>query len=126
MMTREELDTAIVDAVDTYREAKRAELEIMVEKATDAWKEDYVDTCSDDNASWHTLRDALVALREHSKEYTQRTKTREELVKAVDDAKFVCADAYDAASAADAAYTSAADAADAAFAALKAYDKENT
>jgi hypothetical protein len=56
--------------------------------------------------------------------------TREKLVKAVDDAKFVCADAYDAASAADAAYTSAADVAldayDAATNALAVYDKENT
>jgi len=31
MMTREELDTAIVGAVDTYREAKRAELVKAVE-----------------------------------------------------------------------------------------------
>ena len=128
MMTREELDTAIVDAVDTYRAAKHAELENMVEKSTDAWKEDYVDTCSDDNASWDTLRDALVATREHAKEYkeyTQRTKTRKDLVKDVDDAIAAYDVAYvvyaDAGYAADTALAATEDARES----LKNYDKEN-
>jgi len=127
MTTREELDTAIVDAVDTYMEAKRAELENMVEKATDAWKEDYVDTCSDDNASWNTLRAALVATREHAKEYkeyTQRTKTRKDLVKDVDDAIAAYDVAYvvyaDAGYAADTALAATEDARES----LKNYDKE--
>lgn len=71
-MTKAELDAAIVDAIDTYKQSKRAELVKAVE---DAWADgaawdasEYAD--KDRIAAWGVWRDAKDALIEFDKENT--------------------------------------------------------
>ena len=62
-MNREELDAAIVGAVDTYKAEKREELVKAVEDAEVAAR----DYAADD--SWSALMAAKNALTAHDKEY---------------------------------------------------------
>jgi len=73
MSSKEELDTAIVDAVDTYRAAKREELVKAVGAALvdyDAAYADYADAAADADAALAAAVDAKAALIEFDKENT--------------------------------------------------------
>jgi hypothetical protein len=69
-MTKAELDTAIVDAVDTYRAAKREELMRAVEVASDNWTAAVVIALRDTADTRDAFIAAKAALDDYDKENT--------------------------------------------------------
>jgi len=65
MSSKEELDNSIVDAIDTYKKAKRQELVQAVKVARAAWDAE----CS--GTTWVAFSDASAALWAYDKENTK-------------------------------------------------------